>query len=436
MSGTVLPKTQFAGLSPALGNQVSPSVVNSYRISAVADRLAMHLQPGNHCDAAEFINLCLSLSRDCNWKEIGACVCCMFALLGLETWKTDVDNPCSSAFLVLFLDRDKEAVEPEVVWSMGLLLDWALIPKSKDIGIDYALANNEIPSKAQDLPILLKQVEEELDDNVFEDDDLTWQDVAIASGAEEPLRYSRKRSSTQAPTPRMAKKAALASSSSTLGDLDEEEEIEGLEENNICEHACKLGWFPRKESEELLTISDEIGKSYCSTWGVNAGTNHLKATISTLTERFYPKMKVGQILASLEVKPGYGAFATDFHISKNTAHSPHDKIWLLVAQTDNLETAACIITPQQVSFLLNGKGVDRRTNVIMDPGPQLPTNVTGMLKYGTNLLQAVGQFNGHYLILVAFMTTTSLPENPVIPEYVQPAVTSLGSDWVELRKVE
>ncbi|KAF7843694.1 uncharacterized protein G2W53_000599 [Senna tora] len=67
-------------------------------------------------------------------------------------------------------------------------------------------------------------VEEELDDNVFEDDDLTWQDVAIASGAEEPLRYSRKRSSTQAPTPRMAKKAALASSSSTLRDLDEEEE--------------------------------------------------------------------------------------------------------------------------------------------------------------------------------------------------------------------
>ncbi|KAF7816493.1 Anaphase-promoting complex subunit 1 [Senna tora] len=92
---------------------------------------------------------------------------------------------------------------------------------------------------------LLGKVEEELDDNVFEDDDLTWQDVAIASGAEEPLCYSRKRSSTQAPTLRMAKKAALASSSSTLRDLDEEEanseeteeeeEIEGLEENNICE---------------------------------------------------------------------------------------------------------------------------------------------------------------------------------------------------------
>lgn len=29
-----------------------------------------------------------------------------------------------------------------------------------------------------------------------------------------------------------------------------------------------------------------------------------------------------------------------------------------------------------------------------DNGPQLPTNVTKLLKYGTNLLQAVGQFNG------------------------------------------
>lgn len=64
--------------------------------------------------------------------------------------------------------------------------------------------------------------------------------------------------------------------------------------------------------------------------------------------------------------------------------------WLFVAQTDSIETSACIISPPQVkydlfylfvfnilelfstlttfsfnpcSFLLNGKGVDRRTNV-------------------------------------------------------------------------
>ena len=40
--------------------------------------------------------------------------------------------------------------------------------------------------------------------------------------------------------------------------------------------------------------------------------------------------------------------------------------------------------------------------VNQDPGAQVPTNVTGMLKFGTNLLQAVGQFNGKYLKLLFF----------------------------------
>lgn len=32
--------------------------------------------------------------------------------------------------------------------------------------------------------------------------------------------------------------------------------------------------------------------------------------------------------------------------------------------------------------------------VCQDTGPQMPSVVTGMLKFGSNLLQAVGQFNG------------------------------------------
>ncbi|GAU20612.1 hypothetical protein TSUD_230260 [Trifolium subterraneum] len=64
-----------------------------------------------------------------------------------------------------------------------------------------------------------------------------------------------------------------------------------------------------------------------------------------------------------------------------------------------------------------------------DPGPQMPTSVTSILKFGTNLLQAVGQFNGHYIILVAYMNVASLPEHPVLPpDYIQPAVTSVDSD--------
>ena len=34
--------------------------------------------------------------------------------------------------------------------------DW--IHSDKNRGIDYAVANNEVPPKAQDLPLLLKQV--------------------------------------------------------------------------------------------------------------------------------------------------------------------------------------------------------------------------------------------------------------------------------------
>ncbi|KAF5935316.1 hypothetical protein HYC85_026445 [Camellia sinensis] len=176
-----------------------------------------------------------------------------------------------------------------------------------------------------------------------------------------------------------------------------------------------------------------------------------------LQMRFYPRMKMGQILAFLEVKPGYGTFAYDFHILKNAKPSAEDKVRLFVAQTDNIETSSCITTPPQVkydlfsplflaklnyyifiltsfllfnfcSFLLNGKGVDKRTNVFMDTGPQLPTVVMHMLKYGTNLLQVVGQFSGNYIIVVAYMVVISNLDRPVLQDCVQPAVAALDSD--------
>ncbi|XP_058009676.1 E4 SUMO-protein ligase PIAL1 isoform X2 [Hevea brasiliensis] len=216
-------------------------------------------------------------------------------------------------------------------------------------GIDYAVANNEVPSKALDLPLLLKQ------------------------------------------------------------------------------NACKIGWFSDKDSQELFTLANEIGNSFCSR-DVNTVLSDYLSIISTVMSRFYPLMKMGQILASLEVKPGYGAYVIDFHISKNIAHSQQEKIWLFVVQGDNTETSACIISPQHVNFLLNGKGVEGRTTVSMDTGPQIPTNVTTMLKYGTNLLQAVGQFNGHYIIAVVFMSVTPLSETPVLLDYVESDVAAADPD--------
>ncbi|KAI8569676.1 hypothetical protein RHMOL_Rhmol02G0295700 [Rhododendron molle] len=148
--------------------------------------------------------------------------------------------------------------------------------------------------------------------------------------------------------------------------------------------------------------------------------------------RFYPRMKMGQILAFLEVKPGYGTYVIDFHISKTSKPSAEERIRLFVAQTDNVDTSSCIITPLQVNFLLNGKGVDNRTNVKMVgvevTAPQVPTVVTQMLKFGTNLLQAVGQFNGSYIIVVAYMSVISNPEHPALQDYVHPAVAASDTD--------
>nr|XP_007158536.1 hypothetical protein PHAVU_002G160400g [Phaseolus vulgaris]ESW30530.1 hypothetical protein PHAVU_002G160400g [Phaseolus vulgaris] len=238
-------------------------------------------------------------------------------------------------------------------------------------GIDYALANGEIPGNAHELPLLVKQI-------------------------------------CQLKNDELSQAALMVLLISVKG-------------------ACEIGWFQSKESEELLTIVDEIRKVYSSVGTINARPRQCSSEISTIMEKFYPNVKLGSILASIEVQePGYGASVVDFHITKS--EFVKDKIFLLVAQIDNIEISACLISPQQVNFLLNGKGVINRTNVQMDPGPQMPTDVTGMLKFGTNLLQAVGHFTGRYTVLVAYMSFTPLHEDPVLQDYLQPVVTSVDSD--------
>ncbi|XAR55098.1 hypothetical protein NMG60_11030487 [Bertholletia excelsa] len=302
MAGTARTPALPAGIGIPPGTAAAASLVNSLRVTAVAERLSLHVLAQKN-DSSEFFNLCLALAR----------------------------------------------------------------------GIDYAVANNEVPSGVQDLPLLLKQVCQRKNECVLQ--------AAIMV-----LMISVK-------------------------------------------NACKIGrWFAVKDCEELLTIANEVGSSFCSVKDLNTEVNSSLEAIATIMSRFYPKMKMGQILAFLEVKPGYGTYVSDFLISKDTKLSAEDKIRLFVARTDNLETSSCIITPPQVSFLLNGKGVDRRTNVFMDTGPQLPTNVTHLLKYGTNMLQTVGEFNGNYIIVIAYTSNLSEPGNIALHDYVQPAVTAPDSD--------
>ncbi|KAL6181889.1 hypothetical protein ACLB2K_048537 [Fragaria x ananassa] len=307
MTGTTLTPQAASNLvslniGGGAGPQVSASFVNSFRVTAVAERLLNHVQAGFRGDVMEFFNLCLSLAR----------------------------------------------------------------------GIDYAVANNEVPAKASDLPVLLRQICQRKNN-----------DVLLA--AVMVLMISVK-------------------------------------------NACRTGWFSEKESEELFSLANEIGSRFCGSGDITTGSDCSLSIVDKVIERYYPTLKMGQTLASLEVKPGYGTYVLDFHISKSTAYSSHEKIRLFVAQTDNIETASCIISPQQVNFLLNGKGVDKRITSTMDTGSQLPTNVTGMLKYGTNLLQAVGQFNGHYIIVIAFMSIASSIDPPVLKDYVQPIEPSSNSD--------
>ncbi|XP_048633489.1 E4 SUMO-protein ligase PIAL2 isoform X1 [Brassica napus] len=230
-------------------------------------------------------------------------------------------------------------------------------------GIDFAIANNEIPKEVENLPSLLKQVCQ------YRNDVYTKTAVMV-------LMISVK-------------------------------------------HACKLGWFSDSEGQELIALADQMKNVFGTPENTSLAIQSPGGTLSQIMERFYPFVKLGHVLVSLEVKAGYTILAHDFHISKNMPHSPKERIRLFVVQTDNIYTSACLINPQEVSFMLNGKVVDKRVNISMDSGPQLPTNVTAILKYGTNLLQVMGDSKGHYIIVIAFTGTALPPEKPVLKEYIQ-----------------
>ncbi|KAM3271068.1 E4 SUMO-protein ligase PIAL2 isoform X1 [Capsicum chacoense] len=283
-------------------NRNSASYVNSFRISAVADRLATHVLNQSNIDPQEFVHLCLSLAR----------------------------------------------------------------------GIDFAIANQEVPNRAQDLPPLMKQVCR------ITCDTLLQAHVMV-------LMISVK-------------------------------------------NACHSGWFTEKDAEELCDLANEISSIFCSTLDFKTEPSSSLTIISTIMSRFYPRMNMGQIISFVEAKPGFGAYVNDFQITKNMNLSEGEKVRLFVAQIDNLETSLCLVTPPQVNFLLNGTPVGRRTIVSMDLGPQLPSPVPHMLKFGTNLLQAVGQFNGNYIIAVAFMSETSTPVQATLPDYEQVPVSSVDPD--------
>ena len=87
-------------------------------------------------------------------------------------------------------------------------------------------------------PIILKQIDDSnewlmgrmedegvaKDDLVFEGDDLTWGDIARASGAEELRVYTRAKA-TKTPTPKPNSRPSSSKHTTTLALIDEDEEM-------------------------------------------------------------------------------------------------------------------------------------------------------------------------------------------------------------------
>ncbi|XP_023746386.1 E4 SUMO-protein ligase PIAL1 isoform X2 [Lactuca sativa] len=185
--------------------------------------------------------------------------------------------------------------------------------------------------------------------------------------------------------------------------------------------ACKVGWFSDGDKADLLMIVEEVCKGFSDTEKMSIEPNYAHSCVSNIILRFYPTMKVENILTSFDVKAGYGTFVVDFHISQGTLPRNCRNLWLLVARMDNMDTVACIANPSNVDFLINGKGVPKRTKSTMGKGPQLPSNVTKMIKYGVNLLQVLGDFD------VAFMNLNPSPDLPPLKDYVHTTSTVVDS---------
>nr|XP_051204675.1 E4 SUMO-protein ligase PIAL2-like isoform X3 [Lolium perenne] len=196
-----------------------------------------------------------------------------------------------------------------------------------------------------------------------------------------------------------------------------------------CKNACKNKWFQPADYIDILRMADEISGNFCTPVS-QANDNTVLEIISTVMPRYYPKLKFDRLVTSLEAKVGYDILMADFFIHRNLPKN--EKISLIVVQKENLDVSSCIATPPHVSFLVNGKGVDKRTNVSLETGAQFPTDITKMLKYGANILQAVGYFNANYIIAVAFVNNLMSSDAPKLNDYAQPVTADLpDSDILE-----
>ncbi|XP_070038201.1 E4 SUMO-protein ligase PIAL2-like isoform X3 [Nicotiana tomentosiformis] len=128
--------------------------------------------------------------------------------------------------------------------------------------------------------------------------------------------------------------------------------------------ACKVGWFRNEDTNDLLILIQEVNRYFSSAEDIGVDPSYVHPYVSKVLRRFSPKLKMDRIVAAFQIKPGFGAFHADFHILRG------------------------MVTPEKDEI---------------DSMQQPPTNITKMLKYGVNILQVVGQFNGHYIAVIGIM---------------------------------
>ncbi|CAA0812128.1 RING/U-box superfamily protein [Striga hermonthica] len=165
-------------------------------------------------------------------------------------------------------------------------------------GIDVAIANHELPSRAHELPSLAKQV--------------CQCKISTFTGAIMVFMISVK-------------------------------------------SACQRGWFPDKDSEELQNLAKQMADNFGSVSPLSSEPSCSHSVISTVMSRFYPKLKMGHVFVSLEVKPGFEAYLTDFQIPKNLKQtSPGDKILVVSVIQEFFVNASKICEVSKDSEIVEG----------------------------------------------------------------------------------
>ncbi|KAK6137385.1 hypothetical protein DH2020_028857 [Rehmannia glutinosa] len=412
MAATAVTQAPLSGLalSGSLGGGGGPpenglmTYVNSLRISAVIDRLSLHVRGQLKNDADEFYNLCLSLARGIDFaiahhefpsraqelpslaKQVCQCKIDTLIQAAIMVLMISVKNACQCGW---FPDKDSEELlnlAKEVANNFGSVSHLSVEPSCSLSVVSTIMTRGRF--------YVL-----EVGDHFFcIDDDDNWSRMtlqlnggpATGTGGETNRFY-----------PRMKMDHVFVF-------LEVKPGFDAyLRDFQISKK------FKASPGNEIVSFGQ----------GVKAvgGFQFTRSTIHHSCERrtSVPQKPEGGTVCDLRVEnclqlPGL----TPSLLTLMTV-TPR----LFVVQTDNIETSSCLISPAKVNFLLNGKGVERRTNLFVDGGPQMPTAVRNLLKYGSNLLQAVGEFNG-----VAIMSEMSNPDSNVLQDYEAHAPATVDSD--------